>query len=70
MNHSYDISVTGNDMHCEVMELLSSLLDHVFQSMTDLKSFFRPLLTRPLTSFTLFYQRNELNGYQAQNGSI
>lgn len=68
MNRSYDISVIANDMHCEVMELLGSLLGHVFQSMTDLKSFFHPLLT--LTSCTLFYQRNELNGYQTQNGSI
>jgi hypothetical protein len=68
VNHSCDISVIGNDMHCEVMELLGSLLCHVFQSMTDLKSFFR--LLRTLTSCTLFYQRNELNGYQPQNGSI
>lgn len=55
-------------MHCEVMELLGSLLGHVFQSMTDLKRFFRPLLT--LTPYTLLYKRNELNGYQKQNGSI
>jgi hypothetical protein len=68
VNHSYDISVIGNDMHCEVMKLLGSLLGHVFQSMTDLKSFSRPLLTR--TSCTLLYQRNELIGYQTQNGSI
>jgi hypothetical protein len=60
VNHSYDISVTGNDMHCGVMELLGSLLGHAFQSMTDLKSVFPPNpLTRPLTSCTLFYQRNE-----------
>jgi len=58
-------------MHCEVMELLGILLGHVFQSMTDLKVFSpRPLLTRPLTSCTLFYQRNEVNGYQTQHGSI
>jgi len=29
-------------MHCEVTELLGSLLGHVFQSTTDLKVFFFP----------------------------